>query len=426
MPTEKEIFANAPLAAGKTYVDAGTGMSIKTLSTNSASAQVQVLNLPGKVEVKGSELTYSSYPGVRNNVTVSLSGGTFTVADRGLASLPAGPGCSPTADPQAVECDATGITQETVSLGEEDDRFTNSADIRAVVNGGTGHDQLYGGPADDSLDGEAGIDLLDGRGGADSLDGGPDTDTLNGGSGADSLAGGAGTDTLDGGDDDDSLMAGLDADTMHGGAGIDIADSSDHFKPIKADLDSQPGDDGQSRERDTIATDVEGLRGGESHDRLTGNSGANTIDGDVGDDRIFGAPSAGGPDAGDTLSGGLGRDKIYGRKGDDTIAGGFEDDKLYGDDGNDTMAGDTGGNSVYGGNGDDTLTSMVGGIDKLFGNGGNDVFHAKDGDGQDSLTCGVGANSGEADSGDALKDSSACVSVTQAAAPPSLLSALGL
>ena len=120
-------FNNSPLAAAKTYTDPSSGMTIKTLSVTPGAATVQVSGMPGKVEVKGSELTYTSYPGVRNNVTVSLSGSTYTVADRGTAVLPPGAGCSGTADPQVVECDATGVTTERFSLGEDDDHFTNNA-----------------------------------------------------------------------------------------------------------------------------------------------------------------------------------------------------------------------------------------------------------------------------------------------------------
>ena len=197
----------------------------------------------------------------------------------------------------------------------------------------------------------------------------------------------------------DTLQGGYQTDTMNGGAGIDIADYFDHYRTVKADLDGQPSDDGSSGERDTIAADVEGLRGSAGKDKLIGNANANTIDGFQGDDKIFGGPTATAADTGDILNGGLGRDKIYGRKGDDTIDGGYEDDIVYGDDGDDVLTAGTGRNQLLGGAGNDSLTSVVGGIDRLNGGTGNDALHSADGDGLDQITCGTGLNFGEADAG---------------------------
>ncbi|GMG82522.1 hypothetical protein LNKW23_17350 [Paralimibaculum aggregatum] len=83
-----------------------------------------------------------------------------------------------------------------------------------TLDGGDGHDFVYGLSGDDSLSGGAGTDVLDGGAGDDSL---------AGDFGEDRLLGGAGADRLDGGPGDDLLVGGAGDDSLEGGAGFDTA-----------------------------------------------------------------------------------------------------------------------------------------------------------------------------------------------------------
>ena len=76
-----------------------------------------------------------------------------------------------------------------------------------TIDGGDGTDRLYGEEGDDSIDGGAGTDALYGGEGNDTLNGGTDADWLDGGSGNDLLTGGAGNDmfVFDAGDGNDTI-----------------------------------------------------------------------------------------------------------------------------------------------------------------------------------------------------------------------------
>lgn len=65
-----------------------------------------------------------------------------------------------------------------------------------TINGGAGHDQIFGGAGNDELNGENGRDSIEGGYGDDILNGGNGHDTLDGGRGSDLLIGGAGNDVL--------------------------------------------------------------------------------------------------------------------------------------------------------------------------------------------------------------------------------------
>ena len=120
-------------------------------------------------------------------------------------------------------------------------------------------EHLYGSAYDDILAGDGRNNVLDGGAGHDTLYGGPDggDDTLNGGDGNDRIFGGKGDDTLNGGDGNDALRGNADDDTLNGG----------------------PGDDT--------------LHGGPGNDRLNGGPGTDTLTGGDGADTFIFAPGAG-------------------------------------------------------------------------------------------------------------------------------------
>lgn len=88
------------------------------------------------------------------------------------------------------------------------------------------------------------------------------------------------------------------------------------------------------------------ILGGADDDTLTGAvTGWNTIEGDDGDDVVFGGDYLNyidGGDGNDCLSGGADYDQIWGGNGDDTLNGGDGDDELYGQIGDDDLDGGAG------------------------------------------------------------------------------------
>ena len=110
------------------------------------------------------------------------------------------------------------------------------------------------------------------------------------------------------------LQAGAGLDRLEGGGGEDIADYSDARGRVLAVL-AGAGAGRVARaerwsDRDEIAPDVEGARGGPGADTLLGNARDNLLDGGAGADQIDGG---GGPDR---LRGGPGPDLVVARDGE--------------------------------------------------------------------------------------------------------------
>ena len=76
----------------------------------------------------------------------------------------------------------------------------------------------------------------------------------------------------------------------------------------------------------------------------------------------------------DRLSGNSGNDTLNGGDDDDVVLGQSGNDILNGDDGNDTLYDETGTDTLNGGNGNDFLVSGSG-ADTLNGDAGNDILH---------------------------------------------------
>jgi serralysin len=108
----------------------------------------------------------------------------------------------------------------------------------------------------------------------------------------------------------------------------------------------------------------------------TGNSDANVLIGNSGDNRLAGKSAAdtiSGGDGDDRLFGGVGLDTLNGDDGDDILRGGLSNDELYGGDDDDILIGNRQNDKMYGGGGDDTI---IGGLDKdnMYGGTGEDTF----------------------------------------------------
>jgi hypothetical protein len=132
------------------------------------------------------------------------------------------------------------------------------------------------------------------------------------------IAGGTGADALAGGSEDDAFWQGGSddgADRITGGGGNDGVDYSGRRRPVRADLGASG--DGERGENDAIASDVEGVVGGDAGDVLRGNRRENVLVGGGGADRLSGGPGY------DVLDGGPGNDTIQARDGsiDDVTCG---------------------------------------------------------------------------------------------------------
>ncbi|MBA2397277.1 MAG: calcium-binding protein [Bradyrhizobium sp.] len=97
----------------------------------------------------------------------------------------------------------------------------DKTDTGALLDGGTGKDQLYGAGAANVMNGGDGNDYLSGGGGADVMHGGAGDDSLKGGTAATQMFGDAGNDTLQGGTGNEWLSGGSGNDRLIGGAGND-------------------------------------------------------------------------------------------------------------------------------------------------------------------------------------------------------------
>ncbi|WP_300440628.1 calcium-binding protein [uncultured Mameliella sp.] len=221
------------------------------------------------------------------------------------------------------------------------------------------HEDLYGGPNDDSLMGAGGNDLLLGRDGDDTLQGGTGDDTLDGGEGSDNLIGGVG---------DDRLIGGPGAETLDGSpGGRDTISYAQATSSVILRLANNTVTGDPLAQGDTILN-FENAETGEGDDQVFGNFMDNTLAGNGGADTIFGYGGA------DVLLGGAGHDRLIGDQGDDSLLGGAGDDWLLGSGGNDTLYGGEGSDSLIGGVGDDVLIGGPG-AETLDGSpGGSDTI----------------------------------------------------
>jgi hypothetical protein len=139
----------------------------------------------------------------------------------------------------------------------------------------------------------------------------------------------------------------------------------------------------------TTATEVHG-DDEELSELIFGNGEANVIEGEEGNDCIYGL---GGDDRlhGDRTGvfGSSGSDEIHGGDGNDSIWGDAKDDRLYGEAGDDRLKGDSGGDLVSGGPGDDFVMGDSG-RDELLGNEGTDRVCGNSG--RDTLDGGAGTD----------------------------------
>lgn len=216
-------------------------------------------------------------------------------------------------DPLIVQSiDITGNTFSVDVSGGDDLLYVNPSTVPSSIaftlSGNTGNDTIIGGNGNEQLNGNSGNDSIDGTGG---------NDIIAGNSGNDWIWGGAGGDTLVGHDGDDTIGG--------GGGDNDTADYSYATVNLDIDLSVAGSDEEGATYVDSVDTSIETLIGGSGHDKLTGNSSKN---------------------------------RIEGRDGNDTITGGSNEDSLYGQNGNDWFfAQDSDNDTIDGGNNTDSMSN---------------------------------------------------------------------
>jgi Ca2+-binding RTX toxin-like protein len=127
------------------------------------------------------------------------------------------------------------------------------------------------------------------------------------------------------------------------------------------------------------------LNGGDDNDKVVGGSGRDKIDGEDGRDDQFGGASS------DRLTGGFGRDMLAGGSGNDRLLGGPDADRLFGEGGTDRIVAGSGQNTIDGGGGNDSIDARNGERDRVICGRGNDRVRADRGDrlnGCESVTYG--------------------------------------
>ncbi|MEM1170473.1 MAG: S8 family serine peptidase [Cyanobacteria bacterium P01_H01_bin.35] len=122
----------------------------------------------------------------------------------------------------------------------------------------------------------------------------------------------------------------------------------------------------------------EGLKALGGNDTVIGSLNPELINGNEGDDNIFGGGGS------DTLRGGRNNDLIQANQGNDQIFGDLGNDTIFGDLGNDTIFGGKDNDSLIGGNGNDLIYGDLG-TDTLIGGEGNDTFVLRDSENNNNL-----------------------------------------
>lgn len=281
----------------------------------------------------------------------------------------------------------------------------------AVVNGFDGNDTLRAFPGDGNF--------LEGGSGQDDLIGGPGDDFLNGGDDNDDFFTSDGLDEIDGGQGEDLIVYERNVDAFDISVNqdeiiISRTDSVDIVKNVEffdfgaerltlAQVIEQamtaPTVLGTGDDVFTIIGDGGEVDGGAGNDEIIGGGGSDVLIGGVGNDTLTcggGADRAEGGRGSDSISGGRGADTLMGNGGRDDLDGGGGSDALFGGGGRDQLIGRGGRDTLDGGGGRDALQGG-GGRDVLIGGGGRDSVDG--GGGRDSLTGGRGRDTLEGGGG---------------------------
>lgn len=281
----------------------------------------------------------------------------------------------------------TGSAYNDTLAGNAQDNILIGNAGNDLLWGSGGNDTLQGGPGNDRLVGNAGLDTiayLDSPAGvtinlaASTLTGGHangdtlprsteitttredgttwtetfvDVENITGSGHNDNLTGDARANTLNGAAGNDILAGLAGADVLTGGPGSDTADYSASDTGVKVRLHSLtatyghaqgdtfgkllpvPYTQGDGSQATDLLPDIENLTGSGHNDVLAGDRRNNILNGQAGDDTLYGGPGGGD----DTILGGPGNDRIYGGAGNDRLTGGPGNDVLVPGAGQDVL-----------------------------------------------------------------------------------------
>jgi Ca2+-binding RTX toxin-like protein len=305
-----------PLAALATPPAFATG----TLTVTLASAEIAVISkhaVSGNILVNDVFATGATGAAVKNiaitgaagaeTVIIDFANGTFAPGTASAAGITAAMGAG--ADVfkvRGVSATADKITVGGTALAT--DIAINSDNFKDIAVTGTGtiaYTFSLGGGNDtfDALSGGLGTGGS-AYAGATTVYGGVGDDVLTGGAGDDTMYGDVGNDTLNGG------TSATDADVYNGGAGSDTVTYAARSAAVTVTVGAG-ANDGEAGETDSIAVDVEIVRGGTGDDSFTGEAGNQTFYGGAGNDTFL---------MGLLASTGAGDDTVYGEAGTDTVS----------------------------------------------------------------------------------------------------------
>ncbi|MCB1327946.1 MAG: hypothetical protein KDK28_00070 [Maritimibacter sp.] len=275
------------------------------------------------------------------------------------------------------------------------DPYKGDLDAANRLRGHDGDDNIEAGRGNDIIWGDDDEDRLYGEDGNDTIRGGRDDDRIYGGDGDDLLYGERGDDRIFG---DTTATSDNGNDTIYGGDGEDriIAGRGNDYVKGEDDADDIDGNDGNDELYGDGGNDE--INGGDGDDMLFGGEGDDELDGKEGRDRLAGE------DGDDHLDGDEGDDALYGGDDDDILIGGAGDDILHGESGTDTADFSDGDDGVIINLFDEIAISSDLGTDRLYeieniiGSDGNDVIDADhgrneiDGDDGDDIIRGHNGN----------------------------------
>jgi len=397
--TAVSVASALALGAGVVAVPATAAAGVNVITTRIQDGR---LVIEGTDDLRGETVYVQLESGPQWRISAS--------SDNPLLALSAGAGCANNAYNSATICPASlALSGIDVYLYGGPDRTVVGMTVTGYpalvplrlpmrIFGGTGRDDLRGGPLDDELYGGTG------------------NDDIMGDQGSDKLFGEIGDDNLTGDTRTLLTLADLAADEFSGGAGIDTVVeernlgvtqywSLDGVANDGADLDDDTtnGPD----EGDNVLIDVENLTLGADNDIVVGSAVANKIVAYIGDDVVR---SLGGDDDVNVYF--TGRNYVDAGPGDDRVFG------------SGTLLGGTGDDDIEGSGGSDTITPGPG-LDSVVALGNNDTINAADGQ-RDLVNCGIGTDVATTDASDVLSTGlEVCEYVMGPVAAPVLAATLG-
>lgn len=301
--------------------------------------------------------------------------------------------------------EASGEGADRVISNFSFDLSTYGAELEHLTLRGTADMTGTGNASDNEIIGDRGDDTLTGLGG---------NDVLNGGAGADTMTGGTGNDTyyVDNAGDRIIENAGEGTDHVISTFSTDLSTHSAELEHLtlvgNTDL-TGVGNSGANRITSDAGNDT--LRGLGGNDVLNGGAGADLMVGGTGND-VYHVDNRGdrvvenggegtdlvvssvsfsirssGQDIENLILRGTARMTGEGNSEDNVITGHHGDDKLIGHSGDDTLRGGNGNDQLFGNNGQDRLEGGNG-IDTLYGHNGHDILDG--GIGFDTMVGGLG------------------------------------